>query len=184
MLGPAEPWPVMHYIFVTLEVLPPFNSHHHSPPRLRLQSQLLKHNIPKSQIHVRPSRPRFFIRLQVCTVKLVISDRHQQNNSQLHHCEVLAETGSRPAPKGPEIGVCSCGVGIAGEEALWAEGGRVRVVRGAVVYGVRERDYNEVIIDWICLAFIINRHSEELSVDGIRVQGSACWGDHTHVLLS
>jgi hypothetical protein len=52
------------------------------------------------------------------------------------------------------------------------------------VYGVRERDYNEVIIDWICLAFIINRHSEELSVDGIRVQGSACWGDHTHVLLS
>ena len=60
----------------------------------------------------------------------------------------------------------------------------VRVVRGAVVYGVRERDYNEVIIDWICLAFIINRHSEELSVDGIQVQGSACWGDHTHVLLS
>jgi hypothetical protein len=174
----------MHHMSVLLEVLPPFNSHHHSPPRLCLQSQLLKHNIPKPQIQVRPSRPRFFIRPQVCTVKLVISDRHQQNDSQLRHCEVLAETGSRPSPEGPEIGVCSCGVGIAGEEALWAEGRRVRVVGGAVVYGVRERDYNEVIIDWKCLAFIINRYSEELSVDGIRVQGSARWGNHTHVLLS
>ncbi len=123
----------MHHMFVTLEVLHFFNSHHHSPPRLRLQSQLLEHNIPKSQIHVRPSRPRFFIRLQVCTFKLVISDRHQQNNSQLRHCEVLAETGSRPSPEGSEIGVCTCGVGIAGEEALWAEGGRVRVIGGAVV---------------------------------------------------
>jgi len=52
------------------------------------------------------------------------------------------------------------------------------------VYGVGERDYNEVIIDWICLAFIINRYSDELSVDGIRVQSSACWGKHTQVLLS
>jgi hypothetical protein len=157
-------------VFVTLELSCPFfNSHHHSSPWLRLQSQFLKHNIPKPQIHVCPCRPRFFIRLQARTVKLVISDRHQQNNSQLCRCEVLAETGSRASPEGPEIRVCSCGVRIAGEEALWAEGGRIRVVGGGVVKGVCKGDYDEVVIDWIFLAFVINRSSEELSVDGIPV---------------
>jgi hypothetical protein len=172
-------------VFVTLELsYPVFNSHHHSAPRLCLQSQFLKHNTPKPQIHACPSRPRFFIRLQACTVKLVISDRHQQNNSQLRRCEVLAETGPCTSPEGPEIGVCSCGVGIVGEEALWAEGGRIRVVGGGVLQGVGEGDYDEVVIDWICLAFVINRGSEELSADCIQVQSSACRGNHTQVLLS
>jgi hypothetical protein len=37
------------------------------------------------------------------------------------------------------------------------------------VKGVCKGDYDEVVIDWIFLAFVINRSSEELSVDGIPV---------------
>jgi hypothetical protein len=47
-------------------------------------------------------------------------------------------------------------------------------VGGGVLQGVGEGDYDEVVIDWICLAFVINRGSEEVSADCIQVQSSAC----------
>jgi hypothetical protein len=47
-------------------------------------------------------------------------------------------------------------------------------VGGGVLQGVGEGDYDQVVIDWIRLSFVINRGSDELSVDGIQVQSSAC----------